>query len=158
MAASKDDKNYQILATNRRARRDYELENEVECGIVLVGSEVKSLRSGRASIAESYAAVEHGELWLINSTIAAHQDSGQFNHEEKRKRKLLVKQRELAKFWSATKREGMTLVPLVMYFNHAGRVKVKLAVAKGRKRFDKRQLEKRRDWGREKARLLRQSG
>ena len=103
-------------------------------------------------------AVEHGELWLINSTIAAHQDSGQFNHEEKRKRKLLVRQRELAKFWSATKREGMTLVPLVMYFNHAGRVKVKLAVAKGRKRFDKRQLEKRRDWGREKARLLRQSG
>ncbi len=157
MSASKDEKNYRILASNRRARRDYEIEEEIECGIVLAGSEVKSLRTGKATIAESYAAVEDGELWLINGSIAPYRNTGAFKHEERRKRKLLVKQRELAKMWSATKREGLTLVPLVMYFNHAGRVKIKLAIAKGRKRFDKRQVEKRRDWGREKARLLRRS-
>ena len=157
MSTSKGERNYRILAQNRRARHDYEIQDEYECGIALVGSEVKSLRTGKATIAESYAAVEDGELWLINCSIAAYQNSGAFRHDERRKRKLLVKQRELAKFWSATKREGLTLVPLVMYFNHAGRVKIKLAVAKGKKRFDKRQVEKRRDWGREKARLLRQN-
>ena len=147
-----------MLASNRRARYDFEIQDEVECGIALLGSEVKSLRTGKATIAESYAAVEDGELWLINSSIAPYSNTGAFKHDERRKRKLLVRRRELAKLWSASKREGLTLVPMVMYFNHAGRVKIKLAVAKGKKRFDKRQVERRRDWAREKARLLRQRG
>lgn len=158
MPPSSQEKNYRILASNRRARYDFEIQDEVECGIALKGSEVKSLRTGKSTIAESYAAVEDGELWLINSSIAPYSNTGAFKHDERRKRKLLVRRRELAKLWSASKREGLTLVPMVMYFNHAGRVKIKLAVAKGKKRFDKRQVERRRDWGREKARLLRQRG
>ncbi|MCE2523625.1 MAG: SsrA-binding protein SmpB [Rhodobacteraceae bacterium] len=158
MSTSSKEKNHRVLAANRRARYDYEVHDEIECGVALLGSEVKSLRTGKATIAESYAAVEDGELWLINSSIAAYANTGAFRHDERRKRKLLVRRKELAKLWSATRREGLTLVPLVMYFNGAGRVKIKLAVARGKKRFDKRQVEKRRDWGREKARLLRQSG
>ena len=158
MPPSSQEKNYRILASNRRARYDFEIQDEVECGIALLGSEVKSLRTGKATIAESYAAVEDGELWLINSSIAPYSNTGAFKHDERRKRKLLVRRRELAKLWSASKREGLTLVPMVMYFNHTGRVKIKLAVAKGKKRFDKRQVERRRDWAREKARLLRQRG
>jgi len=157
MARTEAERNYRVLAANRRARYDFEVQEEIECGVVLEGSEVKSLRSGGATIGESYAAVEDGELWLINSSIAAYRNAGAFRHEERRKRKLLVRKRELARMWSATAREGFTLVPLVMYFNHAGRVKIKVAIAKGRKRYDKRQVEKRRDWGREKARLLRQN-
>ena len=158
MPPSSQERNYRILASNRRARYDYEVQDEVECGIALLGSEVKSLRTGKATIAESYAAVEDGELWLINSSIAPYSNTGAFKHDERRKRKLLVRRRELAKLWSASKREGLTLVPMVMYFNHTGLVKIKLAVAKGKKRFDKRQVERRRDWAREKARLLRQRG
>ena len=158
MPPSSQEKNYRILASNRRARYDFEIQDEVECGIALLGSEVKSLRTGKATIAESYAAVEDGELWLINSSIAPYSNTGAFKHDERRKRKLLVRRRELAKLWSASKREGLTLVPMVMYFNHTGLVKIKLAVAKGKKRFDKRQVERRRDWAREKARLLRQRG
>ncbi|MEM8553336.1 MAG: SsrA-binding protein SmpB [Pseudomonadota bacterium] len=155
MAKQKSDPNYKVIAENRRARYDYAIDDDVECGIVLMGSEVKSLRSGQSNIADSYASVEDGELWLINSYIAPYLQAKQFGHEERRKRKLLVSRRELAKMWQGTSREGMTLVPLVMYFNHRGLVKLKLALAKGKKTQDKRATEAKRDWQRQKARLLR---
>ncbi len=150
--------NYRVVAANRRARFDYSILDEIECGLALAGSEVKSLRAGQASIVESYASVEDGELWLINSSIAPYSKSGAFNHEDKRKRKLLVRRRELSKLWSASKREGLTLVPLVLYFNHKGMAKLKVAIAKGKRRADKRDVERKRDWQRQKARLLRQHG
>ncbi|EKE74130.1 MULTISPECIES: SsrA-binding protein SmpB [Roseobacteraceae] len=149
-----EEKNYKVIAENRRARYDYAIENDIECGIVLTGSEVKSMRTGQTNIAESYASVDDGELWLTNSYIAPYQQA-MFPHEERRKRKLLVSKRELARLWQATGRQGMTLVPLVMYFNHKGRVKIKLGIAKGKKNHDKRATEAERDWGRQKQRLLR---
>ncbi|MDO6724044.1 SsrA-binding protein SmpB [Celeribacter halophilus] len=152
-----EDKNYKVIAENRRARYDYAIEDDIECGIVLTGSEVKSLRTGQSNIAESYASVDNGELWLTNSYIAPYEQA-MFPHEERRKRKLLVSKRQLAKLWQATGREGMTLVPLVMYFNHKGRVKIKIGIAKGKKTVDKRQTETKRDWGRQKQRLLRHGG
>lgn len=152
-----EDKNYKVIAENRRARYDYAIEDDIECGIVLSGSEVKSLRTGQSNIAESYASVDNGELWLTNSYIAPYEQA-MFPHEERRKRKLLVSKRQLAKLWQATGREGMTLVPLVMYFNHKGRVKIKIGIAKGKKTVDKRQTEAKRDWGRQKQRLLRHGG
>ena len=145
-----------VIAENRRARHDYFIEGDLEAGIVLEGSEVKALRTGKANIAESYASVEGGELWLINSYIAAYKQAGIFGHEERRRRKLLVSKRELSRLWQAVGREGMTLVPLVMYFNDRGRVKLKLGVAKGKKLADKRETEARRDWNRQKQRLLKQ--
>lgn len=145
MAAKPDNPNYRVIAENRRARREYEIEDDLECGIVLGGSEVKSMRVNAASIAESYAAIEKGELWLVNAHIAAYDQAGVFGHEERRRRKLLASRRELARLAIATQRKGMTLVPLVLYFNHKGRAKVKIGVAKGRKRHDKRELEARRD-------------
>jgi SsrA-binding protein len=150
------DPNSRLIAENRRARFDYIIEDDLECGIVLMGSEVKSLRQGGANIAESYAAVEDGELWLINARIAPYAPARTFGHEERRKRKLLVNRRELARLWSATAREGMTLVPLVMYFNDKGRAKLKLGIAKGKKLADKRETLARRDWDRQKRRLLKQ--
>ncbi|SFK12792.1 SsrA-binding protein [Celeribacter neptunius] len=152
-----EEKNYKVIAENRRARYDYAIEDDIECGIVLSGSEVKSLRTGQSNIAESYASVDDGELWLTNSYIAPYEQA-MFPHEERRKRKLLVSKRQLSKLWQATGREGMTLVPLVMYFNHKGRVKIKLGIAKGKKTVDKRQTEAKRDWGRQKQRLLRHGG
>ena len=152
-----EEKNYKVIAENRRARYDYAIEDDLECGIQLQGSEVKSLREGQANIAESYAAVEDGELWLVNSYIAPYVQAKTWGHEERRRRKLLVKKKELAKLWSATQREGMTLVPLVMYFNHKGLVKLKIGIAKGKKTRDKRATEAKRDWQRQKARLLRQN-
>ncbi|WP_226551094.1 SsrA-binding protein SmpB [Celeribacter naphthalenivorans] len=152
-----EEKNYKVIAENRRARYDYAIEDDIECGIVLTGSEVKSLRTGQSNIAESYASVDNGELWLTNSYIAPYEQA-MFPHEERRKRKLLVSRRELSKLWQATGREGMTLVPLVMYFNHKGRIKIKLGIAKGKKTVDKRQTEAKRDWGRQKQRLLRHGG
>ncbi len=152
-----EDKNYKVIAENRRARYDYAIEDDIECGVVLTGSEVKSLRTGQSNIAESYASVDNGELWLTNSYIAPYEQA-MFPHEERRKRKLLVSRRELSKLWQATGREGMTLVPLVMYFNHKGKVKIKLGIAKGKKTVDKRQTEAKRDWGRQKQRLLRHGG
>ena len=146
-----EEKNYKVIAENRRARYDYAIESDIECGIVLSGSEVKSMRT---DIAESYASVDDGELWLTNSYIAPYQQA-MFPHEERRKRKLLVSKRELARLWQATGRQGMTLVPLVMYFNHKGRIKIKLGIAKGKKNHDKRATEAERDWGRQKQRLLR---
>jgi SsrA-binding protein len=149
-----EEKNYKVIAENRRARYDYAIESDIECGILLQGSEVKSLRTGGSNIAESYAAVEEHELWLVNSYIAPYQQA-MFPHEERRKRKLLVSKRELSKLWQATGREGMTLVPLVMYFNHKGRVKIKIGIAKGKKNHDKRASDAKRDWDRQKSRLLR---
>ena len=154
-AKSKSDPNYKVIAENRRARFDYAIEDDLEVGIMLQGSEVKSLRLGGSNIAESYANVEGGELWLINSYIAPYEQAKMFPHEERRRRKLLVSRKELSRLWSATQREGMTLVPLVMYFNHKGYVKMKIGIAKGKKNHDKREAEAKRDWGRQKQRLLR---
>lgn len=156
MAQAKSDPNYKVIAENRRARFDYFIESDIEVGIVLTGSEVKALRTGQSNIAESYASVENGELWLINSYISSYKQAGVFGHEERRHRKLLVSRKELSRLWQAVGREGMTLVPLVMYFNHRGVVKLKLGVAKGKKNHDKRATEAKRDWGREKQRLLKQ--
>jgi SsrA-binding protein len=123
--------------------------------VALFGSEVKSLRVNSSNIAESYAEVDEGELWLVNSYIAPYEQAKTFGHEERRRRKLLVNRRELARLWSDTQRKGMTLVPLVMYFNHRGKVKLKIGIAKGKKNHDKRADQAKRDWGRQKQRLLR---
>ena len=154
MAKKPEKTNYKVVAENRRARYDYAIESDIEVGIILMGSEVKSLRIGQSNIADSYASVDNGELWLTNAYIAPY-NRAMFAHEERRKRKLLVKNKELARLWSATKRDGMTLVPLVMYFNDRGLVKLKIATAKGKKNHDKRATEAKRDWGRQKQRLLR---
>jgi len=156
--ASKDEKPQKLVAENRRARHDYFIEDDLEAGIMLEGSEVKSLRTGKANIAESYAAVEGGELWLINGYIPAYTQAKTFGHEERRRRKLLVSKRELAKLWQGTAREGMTLVPLKLYFNDKGRAKLQLGIAKGKKLADKRATEAKRDWERQKARLMRERG
>jgi len=158
MAKPKTDPNYKVIAENRRARYDYAIEDDIECGIVLQGSEVKSLRQGGSNIAESYASVEDGELWLINSYIAPYDQAKTWGHEERRKRKLLVSKKELARLWNETQRKGMTLVPLVLYFNHRGVAKLKIGIAKGKKNQDKRATEAKRDWQRQKQRLLRQGG
>ena len=155
MAQTKSDPNYKIIAENRRARYDYAIEDDLECGVLLLGSEVKSLRVNSANVAESYAAVEDAELWLVNSYIAPYEQAKTWGHEERRRRKLLVKRKELARLWSDTQRKGMTLVPLVMYFNHRGKVKMKIGIAKGKKNYDKRADSAKRDWGRQKQRLLR---
>lgn len=154
----KSDPNSRLIAENRRARFDYFIEDDLEAGIILTGSEVKALRTGQSNIAESYASVENGELWLINGYIATLQQAGVFGHEERRRRKLLVSKRELSRLWNATAREGMTLVPLSMYFNDRGIVKLKIGIAKGKKNHDKRETEAKRDWDRQKRRLLKEQG
>ncbi len=155
MAKKKENTNYKVISENRRARFDYAIEADLEVGIVLMGSEVKSLRVGQSNIAESYAEVKDGELWLVNSYIAPYEAGRTFGHEEKRRRKLLASKREVARLWNATQREGMTIVPLVMYFNDKGLVKLKIGTAKGKKNHDKRATEAKRDWNRQKQRLLR---
>lgn len=155
MAKPKSAPNYKVIAENRRARYDYAIEDDLECGIILVGSEVKSLRKNGGNIAESYAAVEDGELWLVNSYIAPYEQAKTFPHEERRRRKLLVSRKDLSRLWSDTQRKGMTLVPLVLYFNHKGIAKLKIGIAKGKKNADKRATEAKRDWNRQKQRLLR---
>ena len=157
MANSKSDPNYKVISENRRARFDYAIEDDLECGVMLLGSEVKSLRVNSANIAESYAGVDAGELWLVNSYIAPYEQAKTFGHEERRRRKLLVSRKELARLWADTQRKGLTLVPLVMYFNHRGQVKLKIGIAKGKKNHDKRADQAKRDWGRQKQRLLRHS-
>ena len=157
MANSKSDPNYKVISENRRARFDYAIEDDLECGVMLLGSEVKSLRVNSANIAESYAGVDAGELWLVNSYIAPYEQAKTFGHEEWRRRKLLVSRKELARLWADTQRKGLTLVPLVMYFNHRGKVKLKIGIAKGKKNHDKRADQAKRDWGRQKQRLLRHS-
>ena len=154
MANTKSDPNYKVIAENRRARFDYAIEDDIECGILLEGSEVKSMRAGGSNIAESYATVEEGELWLVNSYVAPYIQAKTFGHEERRRRKLLVSRKELANLWNATQRKGMTLVPIVMYFNHKGLAKLKIGVAKGKKNVDKRETQAKRDWSRQKQRLL----
>ena len=158
MAQGKSDPNYKVAAENRRARFDYAIEDDLECGIVLEGSEVKSLRAGGANIAESYATMDAGELWLVNSYIAPYDQAKSFRHEERRRRKLLVSRKELSRLWNATQRQGMTLVPIVLYFNHKGMAKLKLGVAKGKKLHDKRDTSAKRDWNRQKQRLLKERG
>ena len=158
MANSKSDPNYKVISENRRARFDYAIEDDLECGVMLLGSEVKSLRVNSANIAESYAGVDAGELWLVNSYIAPYEQAKIFGHEERRRRKLLVSRKELARLWADTQRKGLTLVPMVMYFNHRGKVKLKIGIAKGKKNHDKRADQAKRDWGRQKQRLLRHSG
>lgn len=152
----KSDPNSKLIAENRRARFDFHIESDLEAGIVLEGSEVKSLRQGGANIADSYASVEGGELWLINGYIAPYREAKTWGHDERRRRKLLVSKRELSRLWNATAREGMTVVPLRLYFNDRGIVKLKLGVAKGKKLADKRETSAKRDWDRQKARLLKQ--
>ena len=155
MAKDKQNTNYKVVAENRRARFDYAIESDLECGIMLQGSEVKSLREGGANIADSYATVEDAELWLVNAYIAPFAQAKTWGHEERRRRKLLASKREISRLWQAAAREGMTLVPLVLYFNDRGKAKIKIGVAKGKKTVDKRQTEAKRDWGRQKQRLLR---
>jgi SsrA-binding protein len=147
-----------IVAENRRARFDYAIEEVFEAGIALTGTEVKSLRFGEGSIAESYAEVKDGEVWLINSNVPEFSHGNRHNHEPKRPRKLLLNGREIEKLFGGVARQGMTLVPLSIYFNSRGRAKVELALARGRKLHDKREHEKEKDWKREQGRLLRQHG
>jgi len=147
-----------VAATNRRARYEYFILSTLEAGVMLTGSEVKSLRRGSASIAESFAGEKDGELFLLNAYLPEYKSANQFNHEPKRPRKLLVRRRELDKLLSSIKRDGITLVPLSIYFNDRGIAKVELGLAKGKKKGDKRETEKTRDWEREKSRLMRDKG
>jgi SsrA-binding protein len=147
-----------VVAENRRARFDYFVEDRLEAGIALTGTEVKALRQGEGSIAESYAAVEGDEVWLINSSIPEYSHGNRLNHEPRRRRKLLLRKREIDKLHGAVTRQGLTLIPLSIYFNAKGRAKVELAIARGKKLHDKRATVKERDWKREQGRLLRQHG
>ena len=146
------------VADNRRARFDYHVEDTFEAGLALQGTEVKALRAGEATIAESYAEVRDGEVWLINSNIPEYSHGNRLNHEPRRPRKLLLHEREINKMFGAVERKGMTLVPLSIYFNATGRAKVELALAKGKQAHDKRATIKDRDWKRDKARLMREKG
>src|SRR6202521_861631 len=147
-----------IIADNRKARFNYEIGEVFEAGIALTGTEVKSLRQGKATIGESYADARGGELWLINCNISEYLQGGRFNHAPKRPRKLLLHQRQINKLVGAVEREGMTLIPLKLYFNEKGRAKLELALARGKKLHDKRETEKKRSWERERGRLLRAKG
>ena len=147
-----------IVAENRKARFNYEIVDTYEAGLVLKGTEVKSLREGKANIAESYASDEDGEIWLINSYLPEYLQANRFNHEPRRRRKLLMSRREIDRLRAAVSREGMTLIPLKVYFNEKGRAKLELALGKGKKLHDKRETEKERDWNRQKTRLLKDRG
>ena len=152
-----DGTRYRQIAQNRRARRDYFIEEKMEAGLVLTGTEVKSLRAGHANIQEAYASEKGGEIWLHNATIAEY-PSGRDNHEPRRTRKLLLHKRQIDKLVGAVQRDGMTVVPLSLYFNDRGIAKLEIGIAKGKKQYDKREAEKQRDWQREKARLMRDKG
>ena len=158
MAPRRDDPNNRTVAENRKARFEYSIDTVYEAGIALTGTEVKSLRFGEGSIAESYAEVNGTGVWLVNSNIPEFSHGNRFNYEPKRPRKLLLHEREVNKLHGAVAREGMTLVPLSVYFNSRGRAKVELALAKGKKAHDKRDTIKERDWKREQGRLLRDRG
>lgn len=140
---------------NRKARFEYTIESELEVGIVLLGSEVKSLRAGKANLVDAYAIEQGNEIWLNNMYIAEWAQANQFNHAPRRLRKLLLKRKEINKLNGLIKREGITLVPLLVFFNDKGLAKVRLAVAKGKKKYEKRETEKERDWDREKGRIMR---
>ena len=149
---------FKSVAENRKARFNYEIGEVVEAGIVLTGSEVKSLRLGKATIGESYADARDGAIWLINSNIPEYLQANRYNHAPKRPRKLLLHQRQINKFAAAIEREGMTLVPLKLYFNEQGRAKIEIALGKGKKMHDKRDTLKKRSWDRERGRLMRDKG
>ena len=157
--AAKNDDDRKVVAENRKARHEYFITDSYEAGLQLTGTEVKSLRKGQANISESYASTENGGLWLINSYIPEYQGAGRFfQHEPRRKRKLLLHAKEIHKLAIAVERQGMTMVPLELYFNARGIAKLKIAVAQGKKLHDKRDDAKKRDWNREKARLMREKG
>jgi SsrA-binding protein len=156
--AAKPEKKQKVVADNRRARFNYEIGEVFEAGIALTGTEVKSLRAGKATIAESYADSRDGELWLINSNIPEYLQASRFNHAPKRPRKLLLHKRQVNKLAGAVEREGMTIVPLKIYFNDKGRAKVEIALGRGKKLHDKRETLKKRSWDRERSRLLRVKG
>ena len=159
VAAEKEKPNYKVVADNRRARHDYEIGEVFEAGLMLTGPEVKSLRTGKATVAESYAAVDrNGELFLYNANIPEYLQANRFNHEPRRPRKLLLHAKEIVKLAKGVEREGMTIVPLRVYFNAKGRAKVAIALARGKQLHDKREAEKTRDWNRDKSRLMRQRG
>lgn len=147
-----------IAADNRRARRDYFIDDVIEAGLVLAGTEVKSLRNGQASLSDAYAAEEDGEFYLLNAYIPEYTSANRFNHLPRRRRKLLLKRREIGKLTVAVQRKGVTLVPLNLYFNERGIVKAEIALARGKKLYDKRQTDKDRKWARDKARLMREKG
>ena len=154
----KSERRFKVVADNRKARFNYAIGDTFEAGIVLTGSEVKSLRAGKATIAESYADARNGELWLINSNIPEYLQASRFNHAPKRARKLLLQKRQINRLVGAVEREGMTIVPLKLYFNEKGRAKVEIALARGKKLHDKRETLKKRSWERERGRLLRMKG
>jgi SsrA-binding protein len=156
--AEKKERPFKVVADNRKARFNYEIGETFEAGIALTGTEVKSLRQGKATIAESYADAKGGEIWLVNANIPEYVQASRFNHAPKRPRKLLLHKRQIGKLAAGVEREGMTIVPLKLYFNDKGRAKVELALARGKKLHDKRETEKRRDWDRERARLMRIKG
>ena len=156
--ADKNERPIKIVAENRKARFNYAIEDTVEAGIALTGTEVKSIRNGKTTIAESYADSKDGEIWLINANIPEYLQGGRFNHPPKRARKLLLHRRQINKLTGAVERQGMTLVPLKLYFNEKGRAKIELALARGKKLHDKRETLKRRSWDRERSRLMRQKG
>ena len=147
-----------LVAENRKARFNYDIEETIEAGIVLTGSEVKSLRAGKANIAESYASNERGELYLINAHIAEYSGAARDGHAPTRPRKLLLHKREMARLLGAIQRQGMALVPLRLYFNARGIAKIQLGLGRGKKDYDKRETEKKRDWERQKGRLMREKG
>jgi SsrA-binding protein len=158
MAAKKED-GRRVVAENRQARHEYFLTETYEAGLLLTGTEVKALRKGQANIAESYASAEDGGLWLVNAYIPEYQGAGRFfQHEPRRRRRLLMHAKEIHKIAIAVDRQGMTLVPLELYFNERGIAKPKLALAQGKKLHDKRETAKKRDWNREKARIMRDKG
>lgn len=156
--APKPHSNFKIAADNRKARFNFEIGEVFEAGIALTGTEVKSLRTGKATIGESYAYAKNGEIFLVNADIPEYLQANQFNHERRRPRKLLLRMREIVKLEEAVEREGMTIVPLKIFFNDKGRAKIEIAIAKGKQLHDKRQTEKLRDWGREKSRIMKERG
>jgi SsrA-binding protein len=156
--AAKSEKPFRVIADNRKARFHYEIGETLEAGIALSGTEVKSLRNGKATIGESFAGPREGEIWLYNANIPEYLQASRFNHTPKRPRKLLLHKRQISKLIGAVERDGMTIVPLKLYFNDKGRAKVELALARGKKLHDKRETEKQRSWDRERGRLLRQKG
>ena len=156
--AEKKERPIKVIAENRKARFNYAIEDTIEAGIALTGTEVKSARSGKSTIAESYADSKDGELWLINANIPEYLQASRFNHAPKRPRKLLLHKRQIRKLAAAVERDGMTIVPLRLFFNEKGRAKIDIALGRGKKLHDKRETEKKRSWDRERGRLMRLKG
>ena len=156
--AAKPERAFKVVADNRKARFNYQIGEVFEAGVALTGSEVKSLRAGKATIAEAYADARGGEIWLINSNIPEYLQASRFNHAPKRARKLLLHKRQINKLIGAVEREGYTVVPLKLYFNAKGRAKIEIALARGKKLHDKRETLKKRSWERERGRLMRAKG